>query len=215
MINKKFGRLTVLKEFKIKSRCHWECLCECGTTKIIRADGITNGSVKSCGCLHKETASRQGKVANYKHGKRHTKTYKIWEAMKRRCLNPNDHYYRYYGERGVEICAEWFNFINFYKDMGNVPDRLTLDRIDNNGNYNPKNCRWATYKQQAENRSSNKFYNYKGIKDTLVNWTKYFKINKNTLWNRVTLYNWSMEKALFTPIKNRKGTWLPFTNLYV
>ena len=146
----KFGRLTVVgKAIKRKRRQRFRCLCDCGRRKVVRKGNLTNGSTKSCGCLNKT-----------QNGLSDTKEYNIWNGMIRRCYNIKYKYYKDYGGRGIKICKRWRrSFKNFYKDMGKRPPGKSLDRRDNDGNYEPGNCRWATPTEQARNqriRKSNK-----------------------------------------------------------
>ena len=121
----------------------WLCVCDCGKQFTSLSTQLRSGTAKSCGCL------RNG---NPTHGMRNTREYKSWLAMKQRCNNPNNKDYARYGGRGISFCTEWLLFEQFYSDMGNRPSRQSLDRINNDGNYQPDNCRWATDVEQAANR---------------------------------------------------------------
>ena len=162
----KFGRLTALYRLHNyhKKTTHWLCVCECGNLKEIEKASLLRNMSKSCGCYRKETSKKQGK-SNMKHGKIGTRLYTIWRDMKIRCTCKNSKDYKNYGGRGIVVCDEWLdNFQAFYDwSMNNgYDDSLTIDRIDVNGNYEPFNCRWATWKQQARNKRNNCF-----VKDCL------------------------------------------------
>jgi hypothetical protein len=151
----RFGRLTVL-EAKHKrgasgrTRIYWLCQCTCGTKTIVEGDSLRSGNTKSCGCWRRESV---GRIAT-KHGLSDHELYRTWGLMINRCENQNDPNFQYYGAQGVKVCERWrHSFPNFLADMGERPPEMTLDRYpDKNGNYEPNNCRWATRKQQIDNR---------------------------------------------------------------
>lgn len=152
LTNKKFERLLVEKRVGTQGKHPiWLCKCDCGNKTIVRGDHLREGNVRSCGCLEDENRKIG---ANYKHGGRKTRLYSIWSGMHKRCSNENCIAYPNYGGRGINITPEWREFSNFREwAMNNgYSDNLSIDRINNNGNYEPNNCRWTTPKVQANNR---------------------------------------------------------------
>ena len=151
----KFGMLTAIKEAgrDKKGESLWLFRCDCGAEKIMNRYRVVSGGAKSCGC-QKRNGLRQNRESITKHGMAKTRVYRCWQSMKRRALGKTERYKREYTDRGITICKEWFDFISFYEwaIANGYSDDLTLDRIDNDGNYEPSNCRWATWKQQADNK---------------------------------------------------------------
>lgn len=182
MIGSKFGRLTVLSRAdNIKQFSAWLCKCECGTEKVIRGTALRAGKTVSCGCYLREIHLVHGRKRS--NSLKRDRTYNSYASMKSRILNPNDPAYHKYGGRGIKICKEWLNggFLQFLSDMGERPNGTTLDRIDNEGDYCPSNCRWANPRQQARNRRSTRLITAFGKTMSLSEWalelnTKHYKI---------------------------------------
>ena len=161
----KFGRLTAIKKVgNSNGHITWLCECECGKKTIVQATMLKKGRTRSCGCLwveaisdfnHSERKKEIAKIAKTTHGKKGSRIYRIWCAMKSRCTNSNVPCYKYYGGRGITVCDEWKNdFMSFYNwaMSHGYAENLTIDRIDVDGNYEPSNCRWATMKEQNKNK---------------------------------------------------------------
>lgn len=196
-IGKKYGRLTVIKLTHFKKKWYFECKCECGGKKVVGRDNLIYGHTKSCGCYKRDYLRKK----HITHGLSKTKLYGVWETMKNRCYNPNSTKYKRYGARGILVCDEWKNnFEAFYNwaVLTGYKKGLTIERINNNGNYEPSNCRWLTNKEQANNKSTNKYITYNGQTKTLAEWCNVFNVPYSLFRGRLRL-GWSIEKTFFTP----------------
>lgn len=181
LTGKRFGRLCVIKWAGYKSCKNgkhlsmYECKCDCGNTKILDLHSLDAGT-QSCGCLLKE----KWKKAITKHGRRYTRLYSIWAAMNKRCGHIKNYY-------DVTVCKEWKDFNTFYEwAMNNgYSDKLTIDRIDPYGNYEPSNCRWITRKEQANNKRNTRYYEIEGIKHTVPEWAEIYGVDAEWVRGRL------------------------------
>ncbi len=162
---RRYGRLVAIRWVSARPT-RWLCRCDCGTEKVICSELLAVGNTNSCGCLRTELLRSRHTT----HGLTKTKTYRIWSAMKRRCSNPNCKDYQRYGARGIKVCDRWARFEKFLEDMGMRPDGLSLDRIDNHGDYEPANCRWATVSEQNWNRNQDAVAWAFGIRMHISDW---------------------------------------------
>jgi hypothetical protein len=204
----KYGKLTVIgldNEKSIKKRKYWICACECGNQKSVLADNLQAGKTKSCGCLQNanrvEQANKRKKWGSELYPTRH-----IWKLMLRRCYNPKDSCYEYYGKRGIFVCKEWHEFDNFLKDMGVKPEGLTLERKDVNKNYSAENCCWATPKEQARNRRTTRWITIENVTKSAAEWCELYKCSQVLFAARVTR-GWDVVKALQTPARAISQDW--------
>ena len=186
----KFGRLTIIGEAP-KIPDHPQRLvfakCECGLTKVYRIASLRSGHAKSCGCYMIDSKTKHGQA------KTMSKVYKTWSAMKNRC-SPTAGKDTYAG-KGIQVCNEWMDFANFFQDMGERPDGMTLDRIDNTKGYFKENCRWASNTQQANNRSNSNIIAAFGKSQTVMEWADETKIPFQTIRHRV-IRGWSPERCV-------------------
>lgn len=155
LTGQRFGRLLVLEYRRAGGggAAYWRCLCDCGTEKLVTGGSLRRNNTRSCGCLKSDVLTAR----NFKHGLMtrtgRTRTYNSWQQMIARTTNPDHPRWADWGGRGITVCDRWRDYPSFLADMGEKPPGLTLDRIDNNGDYEPGNCRWATHAQQAINKT--------------------------------------------------------------
>lgn len=194
----RFGRLVLLSKItKIKPYSYdWLCQCDCGKKTTVKQVNLRTGNTSSCGCLRIEQLRKVILI----HGKTKMQIFKIWSNMIQRCTNPNSTGWKNYGGRGIKVCAMWYSFINFYRDMGDPPLGLTLERKNNNGDYNPENCIWASIKKQSLNKRNNRLITFNGITQSLIQWSEQTQIPYWTLHVRFRR-NWSIEKALTQKVR--------------
>jgi len=180
-----YGRLTVVdRAANIGKATMWNCLCECGNEKAIRAISLRSGRTKSCGCLNRESSTKRATT----HGLSDTREYSSWYSMKDRCLNTHSDKYSYYGGRGITICQEWVeSFEQFYSDMGSRPEGMSIERIDNDKGYYPENCKWATLAEQANNKRNNVILELDGLVQTVAQWANHLGISYNLLAYRLRI----------------------------
>lgn len=197
LTGQKFGRLTVLDRAGSQNgSITWRCMCDCG--KIIEAvsSNLLTGNTQSCGCLRLERLREK----TVKHGMTQSHEYIIWTNMIGRCQNPNLPHFKHYGGRGIKVCERWRgSFQNFYDDMGPRPSKKhTLDRKENDGDYTPENCRWATRKEQANNKVSSVRVEFNGITLTVAQWAEKIGMPYFSLRERFRR-GWTPERALTEP----------------
>lgn len=177
----------------------WLCICDCGNKKAVPSWNLVSNQTKSCGCTRAdvEKVREQSKT----HGHSYTRLYTIWIGMKQRCYYENHKYYKHYGGRGIEVCDEWKNYFEAFHEWSmtnGYTEKMTIDRIDVNGDYSPQNCRWANYKQQGNNRRNNRLLTCNGETHTLSEWSEMTGIPRNTIRNRIFEYGMTVEEALQT-----------------
>jgi hypothetical protein len=203
LTGKQFGRLAVLGFVGVNrfKQATWLCRCNCGNHSVVTRPSLVSGNTTSCGCFHNEMVGAMTRT----HGLRKTTEYVIWAGIKTRCHNANTPNYKDYGARGITMCPRWLNsFENFLEDMGPRPTaKHTIERINNDLGYSPKNCRWATYIEQANNRRDNRILEFGGNRLTMSEWARKLDMPYSVLSSRLGKLGWSIEKALTTPTRSR------------
>jgi hypothetical protein len=187
----RYGRWTVLSFGGIfKNRYLWICKCDCGVTKFVSGSSLSNGTSKSCGCAVRKHGDSRGLGPKTE--------YNAWWQMKSRCYNKNAGAYKRYGGRGISVCDRWIHsYESFLADMGRKPSPIhSIDRIDNNGNYEPTNCRWATPVEQSANTRRNIMLSYNGVTKPLGAFAREYGLNYATLAHRIKHLKMNVEEAL-------------------
>jgi hypothetical protein len=203
LTGRKFGRLEVkaLSDHRAKNnKILWHCVCDCGNETDVLAASLKRMTSQSCGCLRKEMLS-QSKTT---HGKSASREMRSYSQMKQRCCNKENKDYAFWGGKGVTICDQWLDsFENFLKDMGERPANTTLDRKNNDGNYEPNNCRWATQTEQNRNRSNSKNITINNETKPLYVFADLFGVARTAVSQRINQYGWTIAMALLIPTKQR------------
>ncbi len=198
LTGKRFGRLTVIKRAPnspSSPSTRWFCVCDCGKEKIVYAPRLKDGTSVSCGCYGRERV----KEAAIKHGGRSTRLYHIWAMIKQRTSNPNHTAYNNYGGRGIQICDEWRNDFPAFRTWAisaGYTDQLSIDRIDNDGNYEPSNCRWVDTREQNRNQRQNIILEFNGKTQLMIDWARELGITEQALHRRINVLHWPLERAL-------------------
>jgi hypothetical protein len=186
-----FGKWTVegADEASLGRKLRWICRCECGATSRVSGWALRHGESTQCfGCANRTRGSKGSKNGNFSHGLSETPTHLVWLGIRKRCYTPTFEHYRYYGGRGIRMCDRWLGergFENFLADMGERPPGMEIDRINNDGNYEPGNCRWATRAEQLRNRSDTRWVVFHGERMPLQDVADSTGVKQQTLWNRL------------------------------
>lgn len=203
-LGKKFGRLTIISFEHSKPPYRgwiWVCKCECGNIKKLIPGDVKSGKVMSCGCLHDEMCANR--ATKFKHLiKDNKRLYSIYNGVKKRCYNKSEPRYKDYGARGIKMCDEWLESFDDFAEwslINGYSDKMTLERVNVNGNYCPENCKWITLQEQAFNKRTTIWVNYKGEHIQLKKLCKRESVSYDTVHNRIYSLGWSVDKAIETP----------------
>lgn len=201
MVGKRFGRLVVLERCGRDAHHNilWRCRCDCGVVRLVRASHLRMGQVQSCGCWKKDCMKCRRPSKN-EHGMSRSPTYGSWMAMRDRCTRRSHPAWARYGGRGIVVCERWNDFRAFLADMGKRPAGKGLDRIDNDGDYEPGNCRWATSKENGRHRCTTRWLTLGGETHCLSEWSEKTGIMVTTIRERLRR-KWTVQDALTIPPK--------------
>lgn len=206
IVGNKYGRLTVTAfagySQHARPRPQWLCKCTCGNEYVGVGSALKNGNTSSCGCLRKEVSTANATT----HGMKGTSVYNTWSGMINRCSLPSNNRYARYGGRGISVCKRWLSFENFLEDMGEPKKGESIDRVNNNGNYEPSNCRWANDATQRRNKSNNIWIKVGNESMIITDWAKRLGCGINTIKRRIAR-GWDIVDAVTRPV-NFKGVTL-------
>lgn len=202
LTGQRFGRLEVIGiDDNSGRKTNWICQCDCGGVKIVRSDSLQSGAIKSCGCLKKEQ-DKENLTKHHSHKQSGTRLYHTWIGLKGRCQNEHNARYSNYGGRGISVCVEWDKSFQAFYDWSldnGYEETLTIDRINNDGNYEPSNCRWTTIKEQCNNRSTNIVIKIGNAEKTLKQWCDIFEVEYNSTAARYHRNGYTTIQDLFNP----------------
>lgn len=188
----KVGRWTLVSRCRTAGgRAGWACLCECGSVGVVVTNKLRSGFSRSCGCLTAEVAG----ATSASHKMTGTATYRTWASMHQRCSNPKNKRWDDYGGRGIRVCDRWSLFENFLADMGERPRGASIDRIDNDGNYEPGNCRWASSHEQSRNKRTSRMLTLRGVTKCASDWAAQIGCQPTRIFTRLRR-GWTVERAL-------------------
>lgn len=206
LTGRRFGRLIALHPSP-KIKRHWACRCDCGNLSHVRSQHLRDGHTLSCGCLRIAMSALSASVRSTTHGhsrvNQKSPEYNSWQAMRKRCMNPNDPAYPRYGGRGIQICQRWNSFECFLFDMGPRPDGLQIERINNNLGYSPENCKWATPLEQSNNKRNNRNISWNGKTLSLSGWARETGLSREAIKSRIN-EGWPIDRALSQPVRQRR-----------
>lgn len=206
LANQRFGRLLVIERAGKDKQQNWmwRCLCDCGREHTVRGMSLKCGGTTSCGCFHSEIQGHLAAERQRTHGMSATRIYTSWKQMINRCHNPKAPRFAEWGGRGIRVCERWRRFENFLADMGEKPEGRSLDRIDNDGDYTPENCRWATPAEQQRNRNSGlHLLTVGGRTQCITDWAVETGVPRTVIYQRINHLHWPVEKAITTPVANK------------
>lgn len=208
LTGRRFGRLLVLEPSRATGGLMWLCRCDCGASSSVTYSNLSCGGTQSCGCRQREIATAQFTQHGHARIGQRTPTYNSWYSMIRRCTDPKRPQWPHYGGRGITVCKQWMDFANFLADMGARPSLLHgIERKDNNGHYEPGNCKWATQREQGRNRRNNRMIRVADVIATLVEWAELTGMHPDVIARRIDRFGYSERDAIMLPLRGKSDHW--------